>query len=117
MISTLFGDLNFDNQAGMQQWLAAHDTEHRLIRRTVAQSSAILLNASFLSTEPDDDWMGRHGLAHLGFERLYSARGTAPATTLLQGTWQNANDFYTWHQSHNLIHQTLRQQLGIYGSN
>ena len=117
MIATLFGDIDYDERDRMQQWLAAHDTEHRLLRRVITTKYGGVIQAGLLSTQPDDDWMGRHGIAHLGFERYYAPNSTAPAVTLLQSEWRNENDFYDWHQRHNLIHQILRQQLGIYGSN
>jgi hypothetical protein len=114
MISTLFGDLEYGNQQQMSQWLYAHSQEHKLIVKT-ATKAGHFLNHCPLETVPDIDWLGRHGISHLGFQRLYIPDSSEPPITLLTPLWENAADFENWHQGHNLIHQVIRPQLGIYG--
>lgn len=117
MIPTLFGDVKWDDDATMRQFLPAHDLEHRLLRKVLIQGFGAPIQASLLSQEPDNDWMGRHALIHLALEKFYVPNSSAPAVTLMRPVPEDERSFYDWHQRHSLIHLVMRQQLGLSGSN
>lgn len=111
-IVTPFGDLDYEDLAGIDDWIGAHDQRHRTYRKA-ANLLGIFLQPEPLATMPDEDWFGRHLLTHLGLVRLASPSNAYATLALDVANWGSRELFYDWHNTHNLIHQRLDQAFGI----
>lgn len=112
-VVTPFGNLDFDDLSGLDDWIGAHDQRHQTYR-LAASSTGVYLQAVPLATMPDSDWFGRHLLAHLALIQFSQpSAGSYVTISLDVAKWNTAPMFYDWHNTHNLIHQRLDQSFGI----
>lgn len=115
MLVSIFGQLEYGNYASVEDWGAAHAQAHRTITRVCANNgnpiSPVLLSPEHI----DDDWFGRHGLAHMALQRFYTPDSSVSSTLMVSNLkdWETANQFYDWHQMHDQIHTRLNAALGI----
>jgi hypothetical protein len=112
MIVTPFGDLDYGDTSGLQDWMSAHAQRHRIERESIAMLYGIPLGAPLLDAPLNHDFFGRHMLAHLALVKFCQPDTTVSAT-LLEYEWESADKFYLWHQAHNQIHQNIDNALGI----
>lgn len=115
MLSTLYGDIDYNDKASVEDWISNHALAHRQYRVTAA-SIGINLQTTILSGEViDDDWFARHGFTHIGLEQTYQPGVGPGAIYMLSGTevWKTEERFYDWHQNHNQLHQRINSALGI----
>jgi hypothetical protein len=112
MIVTPFGDLSFGDISGLENWVSAHDQQHRAERQAIAQLKGIPLTSVNYDPPLNDDWRGKHMLEH-GTLITFSNPDTSISSVLLESKWDSEAAFYIWHQVHNAAHRTLDQALGI----
>jgi hypothetical protein len=114
-----YGDLDFDDDIGMQAFLQAHAARH-----SSYQQAAMLQGLAFADTNlndyPDDDWFQRHYVVHVQLNSLLAANPTiydptVNIATLVDYNWDNADDFFSWMQMHTRIHQRIDQFFGNTG--
>ena len=112
MIVTPFGDLEFGVEDGLQDWLQAHDTRHRVEQAQIILASGIPLTTRDLTQPPTDDWLFMHMMMH-GAMMPFSSPDPTVSSTLLEMPWGTPDNFYAWHEMHIQIHATLDRKLGI----
>lgn len=108
-----FGDLQFDDHEAIDAWLLAHAVRHSTYRKAASLLGIAIADGPFTS-EPDDDWFGRHMSAHQALQILAAPDNSVDLTALSANTWASAQEFYDWHRMHNLIHLRLDEALGIF---
>lgn len=112
MIVTPFGDLEWGDDSGLQDWLDAHDQRHFSERQAIALKGIPLFPRSFQGPM-GPEWFGRHMIEHSTLIDFAVPDDTV-SSVVLEMQWKSEPDFYRWHQVHNLLHQRLDQALGIY---
>jgi hypothetical protein len=112
MIVTPFGDLTWGDKAALSSWIAAHDQRHHLERQVIAYQGVPIYPRDF-SGQINNDWFGSHMISH-GDLMDFALPDQTVGSVILEGPWKNEQDFYAWHQIHNLLHQRLDNALGIY---
>ena len=113
MIVTPFGDLSFGDKAGLDSWLSAHDQQHMSERQAIAYTGIPLYPRSF-EAPMTDDWYGHHMIEHRTLQN-FAIEDDSISPTLIEMQWNSPQNFYAWHQIHNLLHQRLDQALGLQG--
>jgi len=111
MIVTPFGDLEWGDEDGLQDWLDAHDQQHYAERQAIAFSGIPLYPRSF-EGPMDREWFGRHMIEHRAFQN-FATPDDSISPTLIEMNWDREANFYMWHQQHNLLHSKLDQALGL----
>lgn len=115
MLMTVYGDLDYKDPESLRDWISAHSLAHRQ-ERQAAILAGVGIQAVILDTpRVDNDWFGRHGLAHYAMRTLYQPNGSVSASMLWSniGNWGSEQQFYDWHQYHDGIHQMIDQALGL----
>jgi hypothetical protein len=115
MLVSIFGQLEFGDYESVLDWSQGHAQAHRSLQRAAAMAG-IALTPTILSGERiDDDWFGRHGIAHAGLQRLYQPDGSVSAGLMISSLidWESKDRFYDWHMMHDQIHTRLNAALGI----
>ena len=113
MVITPFGDLEYNDQSGLQDWLDAHDQRHFAERQRIATGYGIPLFPRPLTGPMSSAWFGWHMTEHTTLMDFAPPDQTVGAV-VLEMQWTTPDNFYRWHQIHNLLHQQLDQALGIY---
>lgn len=111
---TLFGNLEWGDERGLQQWLAAHDLKHQALAQASARSGSAL-PAFLLSVEIDDSWLQTHWQQHHQLAQLLTPDTDSSSYDLLNDPMESEENFYDWQDIHDLLHQRLDQALGITG--
>lgn len=114
-ILTPFGELEFGDTSGLNEWVDAHFQRHTTYKRVAAQLG-FPLQETLLMPPVNEDWFGRHLLGHIALERVFNPTNLQPDAGLVGADWNIAAQFYDWHQAHNLIHQRIDNALGITGN-
>ena len=115
MFVSIFGDVEYGDYASIEDWGGAHAQAHRTITRVVATNGFPVQPVILSAEHIDDDWFGRHGLAHMALQRFYLPDNTVSSTLMMSGLadWTAKDKFYDWHMMHDQIHQRLSNALGI----
>jgi hypothetical protein len=115
MLVSIFGQLEYGDYSSVLDWGGAHAQAHRTIQRVVTQMGNPLQPVLLGPEHIDDDWFGRHGIAHASLARFYPGDATASATMMLSSLkdWETQQSFYDWHMMHDQLHYRLNQALGI----
>jgi hypothetical protein len=111
MIVTPFGDLEFGSKDGLQDWLDSHDQQHYAERQAIALTGIPLFPRNFQGPI-NAEWFGRHMVEHTTLINFALPDDTVNSVSM-EMQWSNEDQFYRWHQIHNLLHQRLDQALGI----
>jgi hypothetical protein len=113
MLVTPFGDLEYGDQAGLNDWLAAHAIRHRAYRRAALSFGIESSAVQIIDGPADNDWFARHLFSHMTLARVFNAVSTTATILLDSYTWDDEAQFYMWHQANNDAHATLDQILGL----
>lgn len=109
MIVTPFGQLDYGNERGLIDWVAAHDIRHRVYQsEMLAQGNAV--TGYPLTGSVNDDWFGRHILSHLALNSILPVTTTSTASLV---RWRDEKSFYFWHDLHNLLHIQIDNALNL----
>jgi hypothetical protein len=108
--------LQLDDEDGISNWLLAHRTRHSIYAQAAALAGTNVQTYNFGTSTipPGDDWFQRHATAHYALQPFMAPDPAVSLTILAQNMWDNEEDFATWMQAHNRIHQLLDQGFGIF---
>jgi len=116
---SVFGDLTYGDNDSLQDWLAAHDADHRSQRKAIINLGISLdgwplLTGNFntKSYGPTSEWFGRHALMHVALKQFFTPDDTVSSLPLAQ-EWVDEKSFTNWQQMHDQIHQQINNALGI----
>lgn len=113
MIVSIFGDFEYGDKDGLENWLAAHATGHKSIQNAARDKGYNPQSVMLNDGPPDEDWFGRHGLTHVVLGRIFLP-GTTPNGSILFGDdWATEQGFYNWHALHEAMHARLNAALGV----
>jgi hypothetical protein len=115
MLVSIFGQLDYGDYSTVQDWGAAHAQAHRTIARVVTTNGFPVQPVILSAEHIDDDWFGRHGLAHVALQRFYKPDTTVSSELMISSLkdWTDKDKFYDWHMMHDQIHSRLNNALGI----
>jgi hypothetical protein len=117
VISTIFGDLTFNDKAGLQDWLTAHDASHRTERKAIINLGTVLSGWPLIEPGrdaplPSQEWFGRHMLMHVALKTFFTPDDSVSSLPL-ERQWNTEQAFNEWHQMHDQIHKQIDAALGV----
>jgi hypothetical protein len=115
MLITLFGDLKWRDNKGLQQWLAAHDLKHQALAQALGRVR-VPSPAFLLSAQINDEWLEMHATHHALLALQFAPDTNSSTANLTTDPNSDESAFYEWHNIHDLIHQRLDRALGITGT-
>lgn len=115
MMMTLFGDLKWQDDDALQEWLAAHDLKHQALAQALGRAG-VQAPAFLLSAHMDDSWIITHWTQHNLLSLQFAPDSDSATYDLQNDPMADEDSFYQWHNIHDLIHQRLDQALGITGT-
>jgi len=104
----IYAQTSFKDRIGLLMFLQAHQSRHDSFVQAAALQN-LNIPASDFSTYPDDDWFNRHYNVHIQLTTLVQPTANISIQNLYDYSWDNEDDFYTWMQTHTLVHQQLDQ--------
>lgn len=112
MIVTPFGNMSWEDKDSIQPWIDAHDQRHFSERQRIAMKGIPLFARNFQGPI-NAEWFGRHMLEH-SVLKDFSVPDSTINSVSMEMQWTDEQQFYRWHQMHNLLHERLDRALGIY---
>lgn len=104
-----YGDMKYDDAAGMAQWMARHALRHRLYAK------ALLRKGVVGPALPIADAFGREWLlAHQAHHRIlnqYFVPGSTNLYNLTVDPMADQSQFYAWMRAHNLMHLRIDRKF------
>jgi hypothetical protein len=108
--------LQLDDEDGISDWMLAHRARHHAYAQAAGSAGTQVQTYDFgaSTNPPDDDWFQRHYIAHTALQPFMAPDPGVSLTILAQNMWDNEDDFATWMQAHNRIHQLLDQGFRLF---
>ncbi len=103
----------YDDKVGERFWLQWHDQRHRTYRKAASRLGFSLQSAVLSDTSLDEDWFGRHMLAHVALKSLFPVTVGQNIPALERSTFDDEEGFHDWHRRHSLIHAALDIAFGV----
>jgi hypothetical protein len=107
---TIFAINPPDSPDGMKDFLLANSMDHAQIAQALEQRLVSIDVYPLADMKDEQDWLELHSQVH---EQELNALGINQDVDLSQVDFHDESQYYDWHWQHGLIHQYVKQALGL----